>query len=177
MSKYRRVWFDRAAVFFTVNCEKRGAGGLLIKNIGALRTAFQMVKKDRPFTIDAIVVLPDHIHCVWTLPDDDNDYSSRWRLIKGNFSRMLPAVNESLSPSRAKRSERAVWQRRFWEHHIRDERDYRNHIDYIHYNPVKHGYCEYARDWQYSSFHNFVKAGVYPLDWYQDTTPLKKTGE
>ena len=167
MSMYRRIWIDGAVVFFTVNCAKRGADGLLTANIDLLRSAFRKVMRDRPFVINAIVVLPDHLHCIWTLPDDDHDYAMRWRLIKGHFSRALPEDSEARSSSREKRGERAVWQRRFWEHHIRDEKDYYHHLDYIHYNPVKHGYCEYAREWQYSSFGRYVQAGVYSPDWYQ----------
>ena len=177
MSEYRRVWLDGSTVFFTVNCATRGAGGLLTRNIDLLRAAFRKVKKDRPFYINAIVVLPDHLHCIWTLPENDSNYSIRWRLIKGNFSRMLPAANEPLSPSRVKRGERAVWQRRYWEHHLRDERDYRNHIDYIHYNPVKHGYCKSPKDWKYSSFNRFVNAGLYCPDWCKDPSTITKVGE
>jgi putative transposase len=177
VSEYRRVWRSGAVVFFTVNSASRGAEGPLVRNIDVLRSAFKKVMNDWPFKINAMVVLPDHLHCIWTLPNDDHDYSLRWRLIKGNFSRMLPTENEPLSESRRKRGERSIWQRRYWEHHIRDEQDYRRHIDYIHYNPVKHGYCKSARDWRHSSFERYVEAGIYDPDWYQSDCKLSNFGE
>jgi putative transposase len=108
--------------------------------------------------------LPNHLHCIWTLPKDDTDYSTRWRLIKTLFSRsILPG--EHLSARRRKKQERGIWQRRFWEHTIRDQRDFEKHVDYIHYNPVKHGLVKRVADWEYSSFQRFVQSGVYPLEW------------
>ena len=122
------------------------------------------VKRLYPFDIVAWVVLPDHLHCVWTLPTGDADYATRWRLIKLLFSKGLPK-QERLSSVRQKRKERGVWQRRFWEHTIRDDDDYRHHIDYVHWNPVKHGLVKNVSDWPYSSFHRYVKVGLYPPDW------------
>ncbi len=164
MTNYRRTYVSGSTYFFTVNLAKRKNNALSINNIKALRTAFRYVKQRKPFTIDAIVVLPEHLHCIWTLPPDDTDYSTRWNLIKGHFSRNIK-TGEERSPSRIKRRERGIWQRRFWEHVIRDEKDFQQHIDYIHWNPVKHGWVENVSDWQYSSFHKFVKSGHYPRHW------------
>ncbi len=177
MPEYRRTDTQGASYFFTVNCLMRGKDGILIQNIELLRSVIRKVKADHPFTIDAMVVLPDHLHCIWTLPEGDADYSMRWSLIKANFSRGLPLTSERLSESRQKRGERGVWQRRYWEHQIRDQRDFQNHVDYIHFNPVKHGYCERVRDWQYSSFHKFVKDGVYSVDWGGEPGDIGVAGE
>ena len=115
--------------------------------------------------MDAVVILPDHLHCIWQLPEKDSDFSSRWRLIKAHFSRSITTTQEYISKSRLRKNERGLWQRRFWEHVICDEKDYVRHIEYIHYNPVKHGYVHRVRDWKYSSFHRWVTHGVYPIDW------------
>ena len=166
MPQYRRAKTKGAAYFFTVNCLQRGQAGILTDNIDLLRNSFRKVKLDHPFTVDAIVILPDHLHCIWTMPENDADFSKRWSLIKGNFSRTLPMEkSEAISKSRKLRSERGIWQRRFWEHQIRDDFDYKNHMDYIHFNPVKHGYCERVGQWPFSSFHKLVRDGVYPPDW------------
>ena len=114
--------------------------------------------------MDAVVVLPEHLHCIWTLPAGDADFATRWRLIKTEFSKMM-ATGEKRSSSRVGKGERGIWQRRFWEHTLRDERDFSRHCDYIHFNPVKHGYVSRAADWPYSSYKKFVEAGVYPPDW------------
>jgi putative transposase len=136
----------------------------LTDNVGALRTAFRQTRTAHPFTIDAIVILPDHLHAVWTLPDGDRDFANRWRLTKASFSRAMPP-GEPLSASRAAKAERGIWQRRFWEHTIRDERDLERHVDYIHFNPIKHGHVSRVSDWPYSSFHQMVRVGIYPEDW------------
>jgi putative transposase len=132
-----------------------------------LRAAFRETKRDHPFTIDAIVVLPDHLHALWTMPDGDADFATRWRLIKTGFSRRVPA-GERISESRAAKGERGIWQRRYWEHTIRDENDFARHIDYIHIHPIKHGYVTRVGDWPHSSFHRMVKLGIYPEDWAGD---------
>jgi putative transposase len=119
---------------------------------------------DHPFTIDAIVVLPEHLHCIWTLPQGDADYKTRWALIKANFSRAIP-LGERCSERRRKRGERGIWQRRYWEHVIRDERDFASHADYIHWNPVKHGWARSPGDWPWSSFHAYVRRGIYTVNW------------
>ena len=126
--------------------------------------------------IDACVVLPDHMHCIWTLPLGDTDYTLRWRLIKAAFSKSLPKT-EQRSKVRVARGERGVWQRRFWEHTVRDERDYSTHVDYVHFNPVKHGYVKHAADWPYSTFHRYVTQEVYPHDWGSDSSGMVPVGE
>ncbi len=119
---------------------------------------------EHPFNVDAIVILPDHIHSIWTLPENDADFSARWQLIKARFSRSI-AGGEQISQSRSRRGERGIWQRRFWEHVVRDERDFRAHMDYLHFNPVKHGHAASVREWPHSSFHRLVQKGFYAADW------------
>jgi putative transposase len=164
MRTYKRIRVDGGCYFFTVNLAIRRGNDLLIREIDALRAAFRETRADHPFEIDAIVVLPEHLHTVWQMPSGDSDFSMRWRLIKSRFSRRV-ARTESVSPSRERKGERGIWQRRYWEHLIRDDNDYARHIDYIHYNPVKHGHCSRPADWPYSSFARWVDKGVYPLDW------------
>ena len=137
---------------------------LLVEQVALLRHAFRYVRRRHPFDIHAVVVLPDHLHSIWTLPEGDSDFALRWRLIKSAFSRGLP-VDERISASRASKGERGIWQRRYWEHTLRDEADFVRHADYIHFNPVKHGYVSRVCDWPYSSFSRMVRLGVYPLDW------------
>lgn len=164
MRTYKRAWIPGGCYFFTVNLAERHNNSLLIDHIVRLREAFRFVQATQPFVIDAIVVLPEHLHCIWTLPKGDDRFDRRWRLIKAAFSQTLPK-NEHISESRKNKSERGIWQRRYWEHAIRDEDDWRNHVDYIHHNPVKHGYVTHAIDWPHSSFHRYLKKGVYPADW------------
>lgn len=132
----------------------------------ALRHAIERVRLRLPFAIDAMVLLPDHLHCIWTLPEGDADFSSRWSHIKHHVSyscgRLYPMT---LSKSRQQRGAGSIWQRRFWEHQIRNETDMERHVDYIHYNPVKHGFVKAAWAWPYSTFGRFVRKGVYPADW------------
>lgn len=161
--QYRRHYHQGASYFFTINLADRSSD-LLIKDIETLRNAFRTVKQKHPFHIDAIVILPDHLHMLCTMPNDDAQYSKRIKLIKYYFSYRI-AKTERISKSRQKKGERGIWQRRFWEHCIRDELDYRTHIDYIHMNPIKHGYVERVQDWQYSSFHKFVAEGLLPVNW------------
>lgn len=163
MTNYRRYRIDGGTYFFTVNLAERQRS-LLTERIDALREAFRVVKNAHPFVIDAVVVLPEHLHTIWTLPQGDDDFSLRWRQIKSAFSRAIEK-DERISNSRLRKQERGVWQRRFWEHAIRDEDDFNRHIDYIHINPVKHGYVKRAADWQFSSFHRYVKLGILPADW------------
>ncbi len=137
---------------------------LLVDHIDELHNAVRNTKIKRPFHIDAWVVLPDHMHCIWTLPENDADYSSRWREIKKAFSKSIPK-NEYRSKIRISRNERGIWQYRFWEHTIRDELDYQRHMDYCHFNPVKHGFVNNVEQWSYSTFHSLVKKGVYSKDW------------
>jgi putative transposase len=163
MTNYRRNFIRGGSYFFTVNLADRSAQ-LLTDHISLLRRAFRDTRVAHPFTIEAIVILPDHLHAMWTLPEGDCDFGTRWRLIKSAFSRGLPG-SETISTSRFKKGERGIWQRRFWEHTLRDEADYARHADYIHFNPVKHGYVRGVQDWPFSSFHRMVRRGDYPADW------------
>ena len=163
MPDYRRLRVPGGIYFFTVNLLDRSSN-LLTLHLDALRDAVRATRAVRPFHIDAWVVLPDHLHCLWTLPPGDDDFSIRWKAIKIRFVQSLPPI-EPRSDVRTRRGERGIWQRRFWEHVIRDEADYVRHVDYIHFNPVKHGWSGSVRDWPYSTFHRWVAAGVYPPDW------------
>lgn len=163
MSNYRRSRVPGGTYFFTVNLLDRSSD-LLVTRVDALRECVRTVRVARPFYIDAWVVLPDHMHAGWTLTEGDDDYSSRWMAIKKAFSKTLPK-SEYVSPARAAKGERGIWQRRFWEHSIRDEQDYAAHVDYVHINPLKHRLVTRVADWPYSSFHRWVGDGVYPLDW------------
>jgi len=163
MTNYRRSNIAGASYFFTVNLADRHRS-LLTDNIALLRSAFEYVRARHPFVIDAIVILPDHLHVIWTLPERDSDFALRWRLIKTVFSRGLPH-GERRSKSRQEKGERGIWQRRYWEHLIRDDADHARHVDYIHINPVKHGLVPRVADWPHSSFHRFVQAGMLPKDW------------
>ena len=163
MTQYRRGRTPGSCWFFTVNLHDRGSS-LLTEQITSLRAAFRYTMQRHPFRIDAIVILPEHLHTVWTLPAGDADFSCRWRLIKTMFSRTFSQA-ESLSASGTSKGERGIWQRRYWEHRIRDADDLARHVDYIHHNPRKHGLVECVADWPWSSFHRYVAAGVLPLDW------------
>ena len=165
MPQYIRAFVPGGTFFFTVNLLERRRQ-LLTENIDHLREVFQAARR-RPFTIEAIVILPDHPHCLWTLPPGDADFSTRWHDIKARFAAKISRW-ERLSARRLQKGERGIWQRRFWEHVIRDERDYDRHVDYIHYNPVKHGHVTKVADWPYSSFHRFVERGLYNLEWAAD---------
>jgi putative transposase len=146
-------------------------------HIAVLRVAFRRELQRHPFRIEAIVVLPDHLHCIWTLPAHDADFPGRWRRIKSAFSSALPKT-ERISSSRRMKNERGVWQRRYWEHLIRDERDFNAHVDYIHFNPVKHQHVKRAADWPYSSFHRYVREGLISADWGTDAPTMDiATGE
>ncbi|MBE9107826.1 transposase [Nodosilinea sp. LEGE 07298] len=164
--RYRRAQTLGATYFFTVVTYNRQPLFHHDETIALLRKAFHIVKAEYPFTIDAIVILPDHIHSIWTLPEGDADFSSRWKRIKAWFSLRCPeAYKQQQSISRLRKGEQAIWQRRFWEHQIRNEADFRQHVDYIHYNPVKHNLVNRPLDWPYSSFHRYVADRAYPADW------------
>ena len=173
MRTYQRANVPGGTYFFTVNLAQRHKTSLLIDHVDSLRKAFATTRRERPFRLDAIVVLPDHLHCLWRLPPGDHDFPTRWRLIKSRFSRDLER-NERRNPSRRRRGERGIWQRRYWEHLIRDNEDYRRHADYIHFNPVKHEYVASARDWPYSSFQRWVGEGLYPQDWGKEVCSSPK---
>jgi putative transposase len=168
MPNYRRAFVPGGTWFFTVNLLRRHDNDLLVREIELLRQVVRRVRDKYPFHIDAWVVLPEHLHCVLTLPPGDSDFSLRWRLIKTGFSKALPKT-ERLSSVRKAAGERGIWQRHFWEHLIRDDIDYARHVDYVHVNPLKHGHVNRVRDWPYSTFHHYVERGVYPLDWCGDT--------
>ncbi len=163
MTDYRRYFLPGGTYFFTVALTDRSAP-LLTAHVAALRQAFRRVRTEMPFTTEAIVVLPDHLHTLWTLPPGDADFPTRWKKIKAAFSRSLPNT-EPRSTSRARKGERGVWQRRYWEHAVRDQADWQRHMDYIHFNPVKHGHVQRVADWPHSSFHRYVRLGMYPQDW------------
>ncbi|MBD9437445.1 transposase [Pseudoxanthomonas sp. PXM03] len=163
MTDYRRTLIPGATYFFTVNLADRRET-LLVDHIDLLRDAFRYVRRRHPFDIDAMVVLPDHLHAILTLPSGDADFPLRWRLIKTWFSRHLPH-GEHRRASRINEGERGIWQRRYWEHLIRDEADFARHVDYIHWNPVKHGHVARDVDWPYSTFHRFVQDGVLTENW------------
>jgi len=163
MANYRRNFLAGGTYFFTVNLANRRLA-LLTEHIGLLRASFRSVRARYPFTIEAAVILPDHLHTIWTLPGSDGDFAGRWRLIKSAFSHGLPG-GEAISVSRTAKRERGIWQRRYWEHTVRDEDDFVRHLDYIHFNPVKHGHVARVHDWSYSSFHRWVRLGAYPKDW------------
>jgi putative transposase len=146
------------------------------RHIDALREAVRKLRGRAPFHIDAWVVLPDHLHCIWTLPVADLDFSARWQGIKTAFSRQMPLEEFRLASRRGK-GERGIWQRRFWEHAVRNDRDYAAHFDYVHLNPVKHKFVSRAADWPYSSFRRAVDLGIYPADWEAGGVPLGEAGE
>ncbi|WP_407165471.1 REP-associated tyrosine transposase [Bradyrhizobium sp. ORS 111] len=170
MITYRRNFLAGGSFFFTVNLEDRRLR-LLTEHVDQLRAAFRETRGRHPFTVEAIVILPDHLHTVWSLPERDADYATRWRQIKSRFSRGIPR-DEVISDSRAAKGERGIWQRRYWEHTIRDENDFSRHVDYVHINPLKHGLVKRVKDWPYSSFHRMVKLGIYPDDWGGDAKTL-----
>ena len=163
MANYRRNFSSGGSFFFTVNLADRRLA-LLTVHVGLLRAACRSVRARHPFSLDAAVILPDHLHMIWTLPEDDADFATRWRLIKSAFSHGLPG-GEPISPSRSAKGERGIWQRRYWEHTLRHEDDFARHVDYIDFNPVKHGHVTRVQDWPYSSFRRWVRLGAYPQDW------------
>ena len=166
--KYRRTRQPGGYYFFTVNLQQRNTH-LLTEKIDLLRAAFRKVMQGHPFVLDSIVVLPDHLHCIWILPERDTDYPKRWSLIKQNFSRSLPFnQTEVINPSRKRRSERGIWQRRYWEHYIRDEKDLSAHRNYIHLNPVKHGYVKRPEEWEFSSIHKFQEQKILEENWGEE---------
>jgi len=171
MSNYRRACVPGATYFFTVNLADRNSR-LLVDNINLLRGAYRDVKSDYPFHCDAIVILPDHIHAVWTLPENDCNYSLRWAALKSRFTRDLKRVvgwNPTLrSASKARKGDSGLWQRRFWEHIVRDQTDYAMHLSYCWMNPVKHGLVSKASEWPHSSIHREIASGRLSTDWSGD---------
>ena len=175
MPKYIRYSPERRPIVLTIKTLR--SQPILVDQRDALRHAIETVQARRPFTIDAMVLLPDHLHAIWTLPMQDEDFSARISVIKTLFSKQIDSENESVTASRTARRERGVWQRRFYDHVIRDESDFQTHIDYIHINPVKHGYVQRVKDWHHSSFHRYVRHGVLPIDWGGGDAPDIDAGE
>lgn len=170
MSRYRRLLIEGGAFFFTLALADRGSD-LLVRHIERLRHAYAEMEKRHPFETVAICILPDHIHALWRLPDADADYAARWSLFKSGFSRGLPA-DQTRSLSKIAKREKGIWQRRYWEHAIRDDADFERHVDYIHYNPVKHRLVTRVADWPFSSFHRYVEQGILPSDWAGEAKEL-----
>jgi putative transposase len=165
MSHYRRAKIKGGTFFFTVALADRRCD-LLTREIDRLRRIYRSVQESRPFETEAICILPAHLHAIWSLPPTDHDFATRWNLIKAGFSRGLPTAPRS--DSKIARREKGIWQRRYWEHAIRDDTDLVRHVDYIHFNPVKHGLVSRVCDWPHSSFHQHVKRGFLPADWGGD---------
>jgi putative transposase len=168
MPNYRRANAKGATYFFTVVTYRRRKFLTLPENRHALRNAIAAAKLRYGFCIVAWVLLPDHMHCIWRLPENDSDFSKRWGLIKAKFTKQNKARLHNatwMNPSKHKHRESTIWQRRFWEHQIRDDDDLEKHVEYIHFNPVKHGYVDRVCDWPYSTFHRYVRSGVYPIAW------------
>ena len=175
MPNYRRAFVPGGCWFFTLTLLLRRQT-LLVDHIDVLRSAVSETRRRYPFAIDAIVVLPDHIHAVLTLPEGDADFSTRWRLVKSRFAKALPK-QERLSAVRKARGERGIWQRRFWEHLIRNDADYARHVEYCYINPVKHRLVGRVQDWPHSSFHRDVRRGIFSLDWAGDADVTGEFGE
>ena len=162
MVLYRRNFVPGGTYFFTVTLADRRST-ILTDHIGALRSALQIAQWERPFSIDAIVILHEHLHAVLTLPPNDIDFPGRWRRIKGHFSSSLIASRATIA--RETNGRLSLWQQRYWEHTIRDETDFERHVDYVHFNPVKHGLVAQVSDWPHSSFHRYVRKGILVADW------------
>jgi putative transposase len=175
MADYRRWYVPGGTYFFTLATHKRRKFLTDETSRRCLEEAMQTVQNSYAFTIVALVLLPDHLHTVWTLPQGDANYPTRWKRIKEEFTKSYLAkggIELPVSESRRRKKERGVWQRRYWEHTVRDEDDLKRCVDYTHWNPKKHGYVKRVRDWEYSTFHEFVRLGEYDIDWgAADPTP------
>jgi putative transposase len=156
----------KAVFSFSPSSSRSGRATFWSKKVARLRRIYQAVQRRHPFETVAICILPDHIHALWALPDGDADFSTRWSLIKSGFSRGLDA--RARSTSKVAKREKGIWQRRYWEHAIRDDEDFERHVDYIHFNPVKHGHVNRIADWPHSSFHRYVERGLLAPDWAGD---------
>jgi len=167
MPNYRRAKTSSTTYFFTIVTYRRQPILCLNESRAVLKEVVSEIARRYPFTVDAWVLLPDHFHCIWTLPEGDSDYSTRWALIKKDFTKIISKTTITSTPNQSRKSHRegTVWQRRFWEHQIRDDIDYKKHMDYIHFNPVKHKLAESPGDWPYSTFHRLVSQGLYEEDW------------
>ncbi len=168
--RYRRIRIEGATYFFTAVTHKRRPLFQKPDVIAKLMTAIATVKTAHPFEIEAQVILPDHLHTIWSLPEGDSNYSMRWRQIKAAFTRSIAneTGDEALPERRRSKRERGVWQPRFWEHTVRGDADFVAHVEYIHFNPVKHRLVMRPRDWPYSTFHDWVARGLYDINWAAD---------
>jgi putative transposase len=162
MVRYRRNFVRGGTYFFTVTLADRKSN-FIVEHVSALRAAVTNTRRKHPFMIEAVAVLPEHLHLIMTLPEHDSNFPMRWSLIKRRFTTLVAKTGVTMS--RHRNGEYALWQRRFWEHTIRDEDDFERHVDYIHFNPVKHGLVDRVTDWPHSSFHRFVRSGLLPGDW------------
>lgn len=171
MPNYRRPFDPGGVFFFTVVAERRVPVFSHARARRDLRPAIRTVQAERPFEMTAIVLLPEHLHCIWRLPEGDSDFSTRWSCLKRRFTQTwlgAGGVETDVSASRRNRRERGVWQKRFWDHRLRNEDDMIHHVNYIHYNPIKHGLVRCPHAWPWSSFHRWVKEGYYRADWLRD---------
>jgi putative transposase len=170
MPQYRRAKIEGSVFFFTVVLAERPSN-LLSEKIDRFRRIYRTIQQRRPFETIAICVLPDHVHALWALPEGDADFSTRWSLIKSGFSRGLDP--KARSASKVAKREKGIWQRRYWEHAIRDNADLERHVDYIHFNPLKHGHVTRVADWPHSSFHRYVERGLLAADWGGDMRDIQ----
>ncbi len=176
MSRYRRTNTPGGTYFFTVVTYRRREILTEPESRTILREVIKEVKQKYPFTVDAWILLPDHLHSIWTLPPGDIEYPKRWGMIKAGFSKQAKSLfhrQEWMNETKTRRRESTIWQRRYWEHQIRNEDDYRRYMDYLHYNPVKHRLVRRVIDWPYSTFHRYVKEGVYTKDWCGALKPIE----
>jgi putative transposase len=173
MSRYRRAKIEGGVFFFTVTLADR-TSDLLVRRIDKLRRIYRTVQTRYPFETVAVCILPDHLHAIWAMPAGDTDYASRWSVLKAGFTRGL-SEQASPAPSKAAKRERGLWQRRYWEHAIRDDADLERHVDYIHFNPVKHGLVPQVCEWPYSTFHRYVSEGILAADWGGDSRDIQGT--
>ena len=171
--RYRRVNVAGATYFFTLVTERRRPIFREPQAVATFEAAVAKIRSRHPFEIEACVILPDHLHALWTLPEEDANFSTRWRLIKEAFTRAWLRAHAApdRSSSRRSKGEQGIWQRRFWEHVIRDEHDFIAHLDYIHLNPVHHGLAAAPRDWPHSTFRTWVERGAYRPEWGSDAKP------
>jgi putative transposase len=166
MPDYQRLYLKGGTLFFTIVTFRRRPVFIEESSVKLLWRCIKNTMEKFPFTINAFVILPDHLHMIWTLPEHESDFSTRWKMIKGTFSRQYSGERvKDISESMVRKNEKGIWQRRFWENAIRDQEDYNRHCDYIHYNPVKHGLIKSAADWEQSSYKDFVAEGYYPEGW------------
>lgn len=164
----------KGGCYFLTICLENRQSNLLVENVDVFRHAYKINQQNYNFKLDAMVLMPDHIHLMLTLVEDSDNFSIIVASLKSHFSRQINLLSKNLTVffSRQKKRESGIWQRRFWEHRIRNDVDYKNHVEYIHYNPVKHGCVSAPKDWQFSTFHRFVEQGVYDKDWGSGTLSL-----